>query len=55
LSARFVTGAAVKGQQLEAMRTLQLRAIANPLAPLAVVEHFEFDFYLLVDHDFAPK
>src|SRR5215212_6037989 len=29
-----VTGAAIKGQQLKAMRTLQLNALANAMSPL---------------------
>src|SRR5438874_2661538 len=43
-----VVGAAVEGEQLQTMRTLHLKAIANPLDPLAKYHRafraFDFDF-----------
>src|SRR5438067_3239709 len=47
-----VVGAAVEGEQLQTMRTLHLKAIANPLDPLAKYHRAfrAFDFDLSFDH-----
>src|SRR5215210_7214458 len=50
-----VVGAAVEGEQLQAMWTLHLKAIANPLDPLAEYHRAfrAFDFDLSFDHGSA--